>query len=78
MKACRDSAKTRQQIDRGGAAISGPRDGGAPAAIGSERWLGGEPFGEQLLVARGLGERVDPASLVAAAQPYQLARQAAA
>ncbi len=43
-----------------------------------ERWLGAEPFGEQLLVARRLGERVDPASLLAAAQPDEPLRQAAA
>jgi len=39
---------------------------------------GGEAFGEQLLVARRFGERIDPASLLAAAQPYEPVREAAA
>jgi hypothetical protein len=39
--------------------------------------LAGESFGEQLLVARRLGDRVDPAGLSAAAQPYEAVPRAA-
>src|SRR2546422_2381525 len=51
---CRASAKPRQQIDRAGAAISAPQEAGASAAIASRALVRGEPFGEQLLVARRL------------------------